>query len=169
MVKGQKFALTSDHWTSTGGITYLGITLSFINKDWKLVNLTLSCTVHSGRTTAAACKKEIMAVLQLYDLNISDADTENTMTLLAKIIDGDHHYCIAHVLELTTVSAKFILSILTLLHLWCFDVISFYLMPNPETELRWILRCLQTSKTPRGNHIPFHPLIRAFEKGSASE
>jgi hypothetical protein len=106
MVKGQKFALTSDHWTSTGGITYLGITLSFINKDWKLVNLTLSCTVHSGRTTAAACKKEIMAALQLYDLNISDADTENTMALLAKIIDGDHHYCIAHVLELTTVSAR---------------------------------------------------------------
>jgi hypothetical protein len=63
--------------------------------------LTLSCTVHSGRTTAAACKKEIMAALQLYDLNISDADTENTMALLAKIIDGDHH-----VLELTTVSAR---------------------------------------------------------------
>jgi hypothetical protein len=102
MVKGQKFALTSDHWTSTGGINYLGITLRFINKDWKLVNLTLSCSVHSGRTTAAACKKEIMAALQLYDLNISDADTENTMALLAKIIDGDHHYCI----ELTTVSAR---------------------------------------------------------------
>lgn len=108
MLKGQKFSLTSDHWTSAAGTTYLAVTIHYINKDWKLVNFTLSCTEHSGRTTAAACKKEIMAALELYDLRISDAvalvtDTENTMTLLGKIIDGDHHYCLAHVLELTTV------------------------------------------------------------------
>ena len=105
-VKGQKYSLTS-----TGGITYLAVTLSFINKEWKLINLTLSCTAHSGRTTAIACKREIMAALQLYGLKISDAvalvtDTENSMTLLGKIIDGNHHYCIAHVLELTTVSSN---------------------------------------------------------------
>lgn len=51
---------------------------------------------------------KIMAVLQLYDFKISDpvalvTDTENSMTLLGKIIDGDHHYCLAHVLEPTTV------------------------------------------------------------------
>ena len=111
MVKGQKYSLTSDHWTSTGGITSLTVTLSFIKKEWKLIKLTLSCTAHPGRMTAIACKREIMAALQLYELKISDAvalvtDTENTMTLLGKIIDGNHHYCIAHVLELTTVSSN---------------------------------------------------------------
>lgn len=108
MLRGVKYALTSDHWTSAGGTTFLAVTCHFINENWELVSVTLSCTEHSGRTTAADCKREIKAALEVYQLDIKDAvalvtDTENTMTLLGKMIEGDHHYCVAHVLELTTV------------------------------------------------------------------
>ena len=70
--------------------------------------MTLTCKEHPGKTTAVECKKEINKALTLYDLEMNDAvalvtDTESTMTLLGKIIGGVHHYCIAHVLELTTV------------------------------------------------------------------
>jgi hypothetical protein len=108
MMDCQWFALTCDHWTSIKRTTFLAVTLHFINNDWQLVSLTLSCTEHGGRTTAKDCEREIKAALSKYDLNLDHAvalvtDTENTMTLLGKIIKGDHHYCAAHVWELTTV------------------------------------------------------------------
>jgi hypothetical protein len=53
------------------------------------------------------------------------------------------------------------------LHLVIIEIIKSMvkLMLNPETKLRWILRCLQTSKAPRWNDIPFQPAIGASEKG----
>ena len=108
MIGDNKFAITSDHWTSVARSTFLAVTCHFINSDWENVSLTLSCSEHSGRTTAPQCKEEIEKALKKYGLKLSNAvalvtDTENTMTALGKIIDGDHHYCAAHVLELTTV------------------------------------------------------------------
>lgn len=109
MLDGQHFALTSDHWTSNASTTFLAITCHFINEDWELVSLTLSCSEHAGRTTAKDCEREIKAALSKYELDLNNAvalvtDTENTMTLLGKLIEGDHHYCAAHVWELTTVT-----------------------------------------------------------------
>ena len=108
MLDGQYFALTSDHWTSNAATTFLTITCHVINDDWELVSLTLSCSEHPGKTTAKDCAREINKALARYKLKLSNAvalvtDTENTMTLLGKLIDGDHHYCAAHVWELTTV------------------------------------------------------------------
>ena len=93
VLRGQKYALTSDHWTSTGGTTFLAVTCHFIIGDRELVSLTPSCTEHSGRIIAADCKIEIKAVLEFYQLETKDAvalvtDTENTMTLLGKITQG---------------------------------------------------------------------------------
>ena len=108
MLSGEKFSLTSDHWSSNAKTHFIAVTCHFMNKDWELILMTLSCKEHAGKTTAVECKKEIIKALDRYDLDMNDAialvtDTESTMTLLGKIIGGDHHYCIAHVLELTTV------------------------------------------------------------------
>lgn len=108
MIGNNKYALTSDHWTSVQGTTFMAVTIHFINSDWELISLTLTCSEHKGRTTAQQCKAAIEHALKRYDLELSNAvalvtDTENTMTALGKLIDGDHHYCAAHVLELTTV------------------------------------------------------------------
>lgn len=109
MLDGQHFALTSDHWTSNASTTFLAITCHFINEDWELVSLTLTCSEHPGKTTAKDCEREIKKALAKYELTLGNAvalvtDTENTMTLLGKIIGCDHHYCAAHVWELTTVN-----------------------------------------------------------------
>ena len=109
MIGDNKYAITADHWTSLAETTFLAVTCHFINDDWENISLTLSCSEHSGRTTADECKKEIEKALTKYNFNLSNAvalvtDTENTMTALGKMIDGDHHYCVAHVLELTMVS-----------------------------------------------------------------
>lgn len=114
MIGSNKYAITADHWTSLADTTFLAVTCHFINDDWESVSLILSCSEHSGRTTAAECKREIENALKKYDLNLSNAvalvtDTENTMTALGKLIDGDHHYCVAHVLELTTVNSCFLM------------------------------------------------------------
>ena len=108
MIGDNKYAITADHWTSLAETTFLAVTCHYINEDWENVSLTLSCSEHAGRTTAKECKKAIETALTKCSLNLSNAvalvtDTENTMTALGKIIDGDHHYCVAHVLELTTV------------------------------------------------------------------
>lgn len=118
MIGDNKFAITSDHWTSVAGSTFLAVTCHFIDSDWEIVSLTLSCSEHKGRTTAPQCKAEIEHALKKYDLKLSNAvalvtDTENTMTALGKLIDGDHHYCAAHVLELTTVCLNHILLLFT--------------------------------------------------------
>jgi zinc finger BED domain-containing protein 1 (E3 SUMO-protein ligase ZBED1) len=103
------YALTCDHWTSIAGSTFLAVTCHFINENWEIISLMLTCSEHRRRTTAAHCKKAIEEVLKNYDFKLQNAvalvtDTENTMSALGKLIDGDHHYCAAHVLELTTVS-----------------------------------------------------------------
>ena len=102
MIGSNKYAITADHWTSLADTTFLAVTCHFINDDWESVSLTLSCSEHSGRTTAAECKREIENAYAVALVT----DTKNTMTALGKLIDGDHHYCVAHVLELTTVNSN---------------------------------------------------------------
>jgi hypothetical protein len=65
MVACQWFALTCGHWTSIERTTFLAVTvtLHYINSDWQLVSLTLSCTEHRDRKTAMDCEREIKAAL----------------------------------------------------------------------------------------------------------
>ena len=105
MIGSNKYAITADHWTSLADTTFLAVTCHFINDDWESVSLILSCSEHSGRTTAAECKREIENACAVALVT----DTKNTMTALGKLIDGDHHYCVAHVLELTTVNSCFLM------------------------------------------------------------
>lgn len=46
MMKNQHFAMTSDHWTSMAGNSYLAVTAHFINEQWELESLTLACREH---------------------------------------------------------------------------------------------------------------------------
>lgn len=101
-------AITSDHWTSKASTTFLAVTSHFINDEWEQVSLTLACSEHKGRTTAPDCEREILSVLKKYSINDSRVsaivtDTENTMTAMGNLLKFDHHYCLAHELELVTV------------------------------------------------------------------
>ena len=52
-------AITCDHWTSIANISYLAATVHFIDVDWELTSLTLSCKEHSGSTTAPDILREM--------------------------------------------------------------------------------------------------------------
>jgi F420-0:gamma-glutamyl ligase-like protein len=70
--------------------------------------MTLACLAHVGRSTAVRCEEEIAKALLVYGINIADiaalvTDTDATMTLLGRLVKTDHHYCLAHLLELVTV------------------------------------------------------------------
>lgn len=68
----------------------------------------MTCVEHIGRSTAVRCKDELMKALGEYKLPIAGivalvTDTEATMGALGDLMDCDHHYCLAHLLELVTV------------------------------------------------------------------
>lgn len=109
MCFGQFLAITSDHWSSPADSSFLAITGHFINNDWEMVSLTLACVEHVGRSTSERCEEELGKALQKYGLTIANVvalvtDTEATMTRLGNITEGYHHYCLAHLLELVTVT-----------------------------------------------------------------
>ena len=99
MSAGQNFAVTSNHWTSNASTIFLAIKCHLINEDWVLVSLTLTCSEHPRKTTAKDCEREIKKALAKYDLTLGNAVAlvKDTMKLLGKMIDGDHHYCAVHV------------------------------------------------------------------------
>jgi hypothetical protein len=115
MMDGQHVALTTDHWSSVANTTFMAVTAHFIDENWELVSLTLGCSEHVGETSAVECEKELEYAVTRYKLNLSKTaalvtDSEATMTLMGRSIPCAHHYCLAHILDLTTVSSLFFIN-----------------------------------------------------------
>jgi hypothetical protein len=112
LVVGVYYALTSDHWTSIAGISYLGVTIHFIDEEFKLVSFTLSCAVHSGDSMAPDILRELQEVWESYGLDPKYCvgcvtDTAPVMGSFGRLLSSTfgipHMYCVDHSMELITV------------------------------------------------------------------
>ena len=107
MLSGQYYALTTDHWTSKANESYMATTVHFIDANWKLIATTLSCSVHKESQTAENTLGFLREACDKFDLPQSHlvatvTDSAANMNLTGMLLDQPHHYCVAHVIELTT-------------------------------------------------------------------
>ena len=106
-LKGKWHSLTTDHWTSRGNHSYLAVTIHWIDDDWVLKSATLCCSHHVGEQKAEDVVRCLNEVRDLYELlpeylMATVTDSGGSMNKAGLLLDCDHHYCIDHILELTT-------------------------------------------------------------------
>jgi hypothetical protein len=105
---GKVIALTTDHWTSIANQSYLAITAHWIDEDWALQYSTLCCTHHPlTRETAPEVARVVQEGWEAFGIGAQQivavvTDTAPNMNAAGQIFPCPHHYCVAHVLELTT-------------------------------------------------------------------
>jgi len=98
------FSATSDTWTSASGEPFLGLTIHFINSDWKLIDLSLALRHFPPPHTAEQYEELFGAILEennlLEDhLLTTSADSASTMICFADLSEFVHTRCIAHSLH----------------------------------------------------------------------
>lgn len=107
MVQGHNSAITSDCWTSIANESYIALTAHFIDKDWKLNSLNLSCDPFPGSHKAQDVAMKIVEVHEKNGIpreNISACvmDNEPTNNLAGDFMPYEWIGCIDHLIELTT-------------------------------------------------------------------
>ena len=106
-LKGEDVAITTDHWTSIGNESYLAITAHWISSDWNLHCTTLCCTHHPlVSETALEIARVVREGWEAFDIDADSivaivSDTAANMNAAGILFNSPHHYCVAHVLELT--------------------------------------------------------------------
>jgi len=106
-LKYQNFAITSDHWTSCATEAFFAITAHFIDDDWNLRSICLGCEPHTAKATGTNIHLSIVQKIEQFGLNIDQlvctvSDTASNMVVAGSNFRAPHHYCVAHVLELTS-------------------------------------------------------------------
>lgn len=106
-LSGQHCALTCDHWSSCAMQSYFAATVHFIDQDWNFLSATLACTHHAGRQTGAETRRILEATMEGYAVQPEQVmavvtDTAANMNSAGILFAYPHHYCAAHVVELTT-------------------------------------------------------------------
>ena len=109
ILKGRLLSLTTDHWTSSANQSYMALTAHWIDDDWNIHSSTLCCHHYPlTRETAPEIRRVVQDGWEKFDIEPSQivaivSDTAPNMNaagiLFAPI---SHHFCVAHVLELTT-------------------------------------------------------------------
>jgi hypothetical protein len=117
MMKGQHVSFTTDGWTSIAKTAYVAVTAHWIDEDWELISVVLSCRKKEGRATAADHLVDFEDDLAQYSIDWDSitavvTDTEPTMNSFGRlvveegILRGDkfisHQGCVDHVLETIT-------------------------------------------------------------------
>ena len=117
ILKGRRFALTTDAWTSITKTGYVTCTIHFIDQDtWKLHSMVLGLYEKTGRSRAQDCVAYTEKQMDDYGLPYSHmtavvTDTEATMVAAGRLFvqssrnaggDTAWHGCIDHQLELVT-------------------------------------------------------------------
>ena len=52
MLRGQYVSMTMDGWTSRANESYISFTVVYVNDDWKMATLALSCSKKQGASGA---------------------------------------------------------------------------------------------------------------------
>ena len=107
MLKQQKICESFDHWTSIQIVNFLSVTTHFIDNNWEMENICLCCQKHGGDSSIQGFKNELMHILNDYNLSVNDivatvTDSTTNMNAAGIQLEFPYHYCVAHLLELTT-------------------------------------------------------------------
>jgi hypothetical protein len=103
---GMYCALTTDHWTSVANVSYLAATVHFINENWELISITLSCNEHSGASKAPDVLRELKKAWKAFGITTEFlmavvSDTAHVMAAFGRLMYEDyavsHVYCAAQV------------------------------------------------------------------------
>jgi hypothetical protein len=109
--KTNHVSITSDHWTSIAKQNYEGVTIHWIDEEWKLHSLPLGCFLHEGDSKSESLVQSfferLFEGLGVEELNVIAivTDTTSNMNKFGLIMkEGnkiDHIYCTDHVLQLS--------------------------------------------------------------------
>jgi hypothetical protein len=107
--KNHFVSLTTDCWTSNSAVSFVALSVHYIDKDWKLQKRHLSCTKLSGKHTAINIGNHLLLQQRKFipDNKVVTIVTDNASNMVA--LGDDLPYkrlgCIAHGLELVTGAA----------------------------------------------------------------
>jgi hypothetical protein len=105
---GQEEAVTVDGWTDVSNRTYYALTRHFIDADWELNCLSVSCILHDGQTKEENLEMLINELLEKANVKEPVAlvsDCEPVMVATGRRFTArkiHHNGCIAHRLETVT-------------------------------------------------------------------
>lgn len=108
LLKGNQLALTTDHWTSVANESYMALTAHWITSEWKMRSATLCCHHHVlTQETAEEIHRVVREGWMRFDIEDDQieailSDTAPNMNAAGQLFHCPHHFCVAHVLELTT-------------------------------------------------------------------
>lgn len=106
MVKGHRFALTTDLLTDLTNDAFLAVTLHYITLGWEMASLILECVPSEGRHTSENIAKTAKNILEKNGLGGNDVEavvTDNGFKIVARLRDNSsmtRHPCMAHTLDL---------------------------------------------------------------------
>ena len=110
MLRGQYVSMTTDGWTSRANESYISFTVVYVNDDWKMVTLALSCSKKQGSTKGEDLAASIEAMVETHGLTghvvVGNTDCEPSMAKAGHILTEKsvlmHVGCTCHRIECVT-------------------------------------------------------------------
>ena len=110
MLRGQYVFMTTDGWTSRANESYISFTVVYVNDDWKMVTLALSCSKKQGSTKGEDLAASIEAMVETHGLTghvvVGNTDCEPSMVKAGRILTEKsvlmHVGCTCHRIECIT-------------------------------------------------------------------
>ncbi|CAN0442995.1 unnamed protein product, partial [Ascophyllum nodosum] len=110
MLTGQYVSMTTDGWTSRANESYISFTVVYVNDDWKMVTLALSCSKKQGSTKGEDLAISIETMIKNHGLTghvvVCNTDCEPSMVKAGRILTDDavlmHVGCTCHRIKCVT-------------------------------------------------------------------
>ncbi|CAM9886015.1 unnamed protein product, partial [Ascophyllum nodosum] len=110
MLTGQYVSMTTDGWTSRANESHISFTVVYVNDDWKIVTLALSCSKKQGSTKGEDLAISIETMIKNHGLTghvvVCNTDCEPSMVKAGRILTDDavlmHVGCTCHRIECVT-------------------------------------------------------------------
>ncbi|CAN0399952.1 unnamed protein product, partial [Ascophyllum nodosum] len=110
MLRGQYVSITTDGWTSRANESYISFTVVYVNDDWKMVTLALSCWKKQDSTKGEDLAASIEAMVETHGLTghvvVGNTDCEPSMVKAGRILTEKgvlmHVGCTCHRIECVT-------------------------------------------------------------------
>nr|XP_047125130.1 E3 SUMO-protein ligase ZBED1-like [Hydra vulgaris] len=101
--RAQTVALTGDYWTSLGNHNYLGVTVHYIDEQWKLHSHALTVMKTQERHFAETCAEHFIHVAQQWDIlnkvSTLSTDCARNIVAAARHLPFERVPCVAHSLQ----------------------------------------------------------------------
>ena len=90
MLTGQYVSMTTDGWTSRANESYISLTVVYVNDDWKMVTLALSCSKKQGSTKGEDLAISIETMIKNHGLTghvvVCNTECEPSMVKAGRIL-----------------------------------------------------------------------------------